>query len=151
MSHLNISVTSWHQSFGKIGSAVWWFWKNTLIIFSVLLVQCVFSLQCKSLNLIFTCIIVILAPSLWLLMTYSTTLTTPCECGTFYDLIVFSNMEVKELCSCQPWQRYLYQCYVMSLSLRAKYGSSDLKNALHGSESFHAAEREIKFMFPNCK
>ncbi|KAL7395870.1 hypothetical protein ABVT39_024618 [Epinephelus coioides] len=33
--------------------------------------------------------------------------------------------------------------------LRAKYGVSDLKNALHGSESFHAAEREIKFMFPN--
>lgn len=38
-----------------------------------------------------------------------------------------------------------------SPSLRAKYGTSDLKNALHGSESFHAAEREIKFMFPNCK
>lgn len=36
-------------------------------------------------------------------------------------------------------------------SLRAKYGTSDLKNALHGSESFHAAEREIKFMFPNSK
>nr|XP_020478160.1 nucleoside diphosphate kinase homolog 5 isoform X2 [Monopterus albus] len=33
--------------------------------------------------------------------------------------------------------------------LRAKYGTSDLKNALHGSDSFHAAEREIKFMFPN--
>uniref|UniRef100_A0A3B4TKP8 Nucleoside diphosphate kinase B n=1 Tax=Seriola dumerili TaxID=41447 RepID=A0A3B4TKP8_SERDU len=33
--------------------------------------------------------------------------------------------------------------------LRARYGTSDLKNALHGSESFHAAEREIKFMFPN--
>uniref|UniRef100_A0A3P8TJ90 Nucleoside diphosphate kinase B n=1 Tax=Amphiprion percula TaxID=161767 RepID=A0A3P8TJ90_AMPPE len=33
--------------------------------------------------------------------------------------------------------------------LRAKYGTSDLKNALHGSESFHAAVREIKFMFPN--
>ncbi|XP_031713696.1 nucleoside diphosphate kinase homolog 5 isoform X2 [Anarrhichthys ocellatus] len=33
--------------------------------------------------------------------------------------------------------------------LRAKYGTSELKNALHGSESFHAAEREIKFMFPN--
>ncbi|KAK2849237.1 hypothetical protein Q5P01_009071 [Channa striata] len=33
--------------------------------------------------------------------------------------------------------------------LRAKYGTSDLKNAVHGSESFHAAEREIKFMFPN--
>ncbi|XP_076595607.1 nucleoside diphosphate kinase homolog 5 [Chaetodon auriga] len=33
--------------------------------------------------------------------------------------------------------------------LRAKYGTCDLKNALHGSESFHAAEREIKFMFPN--
>ncbi|XP_041654125.1 nucleoside diphosphate kinase homolog 5 [Cheilinus undulatus] len=34
-------------------------------------------------------------------------------------------------------------------SLRAKYGTSDLKNALHGSESLSAAEREIKFMFPN--
>ncbi|XP_034399625.1 nucleoside diphosphate kinase homolog 5 isoform X1 [Cyclopterus lumpus] len=33
--------------------------------------------------------------------------------------------------------------------LRAKYGTSEHKNALHGSESFHAAEREIKFMFPN--
>ncbi|XP_026214249.1 nucleoside diphosphate kinase homolog 5 isoform X2 [Anabas testudineus] len=33
--------------------------------------------------------------------------------------------------------------------LRAKYGTSDLKNALHGSDSSHAAEREIKFMFPN--
>ncbi|XP_037531807.1 nucleoside diphosphate kinase homolog 5 [Nematolebias whitei] len=33
--------------------------------------------------------------------------------------------------------------------LRAKYGSSDLHNALHGSDSFHAAVREIKFMFPN--
>lgn len=36
-------------------------------------------------------------------------------------------------------------------SLRAKYGTSDLKNALHGSESLYAAEREIKFMFPNCR
>ncbi|KAM4554811.1 nucleoside diphosphate kinase homolog 5 [Odontesthes bonariensis] len=33
--------------------------------------------------------------------------------------------------------------------LRAKYGTSDLKNALHGSKSFHAAVKEIKFMFPN--
>ncbi|KAM9740358.1 nucleoside diphosphate kinase homolog 5 [Menidia menidia] len=33
--------------------------------------------------------------------------------------------------------------------LRAIYGTSDLKNALHGSESFHAAVKEIKFMFPN--
>ncbi|KAM3867106.1 nucleoside diphosphate kinase homolog 5 [Diretmus argenteus] len=33
--------------------------------------------------------------------------------------------------------------------LRAKYGTSDLRNALHGSESFTAAEREIKYMFPN--
>ncbi|KAM9834029.1 nucleoside diphosphate kinase homolog 5 [Syngnathus typhle] len=33
--------------------------------------------------------------------------------------------------------------------LRAKYGTSELENALHGSESFHVAEREIKFMFPN--
>lgn len=36
-------------------------------------------------------------------------------------------------------------------SLRAKYGTSDLKNALHGSESFDAAVREIKFMFPNSE
>nr|XP_046261861.1 nucleoside diphosphate kinase homolog 5 [Scatophagus argus] len=34
-------------------------------------------------------------------------------------------------------------------SLRAKYGTSELKNALHGSESYHAAVREIKFLFPN--
>ncbi|XP_035506068.1 nucleoside diphosphate kinase homolog 5 [Scophthalmus maximus] len=33
--------------------------------------------------------------------------------------------------------------------LRAKYGTSELQNALHGSESFRAAEREIKFIFPN--
>ncbi|XP_056135179.1 nucleoside diphosphate kinase homolog 5 isoform X2 [Lampris incognitus] len=33
--------------------------------------------------------------------------------------------------------------------LRAKYGTSELCNALHGSESFTAAEREIKYMFPN--
>ncbi|XP_041845308.1 nucleoside diphosphate kinase homolog 5 isoform X2 [Melanotaenia boesemani] len=33
--------------------------------------------------------------------------------------------------------------------LRAKYGTSDLKNALHGSNSFHTAVKEIKFMFPN--
>ncbi|XP_028315898.1 nucleoside diphosphate kinase homolog 5 isoform X1 [Gouania willdenowi] len=33
--------------------------------------------------------------------------------------------------------------------LRAKYGTSGLKNAVHGSESFNEAVREIKFMFPN--
>uniref|UniRef100_A0A1A8PHH9 Nucleoside diphosphate kinase B n=1 Tax=Nothobranchius pienaari TaxID=704102 RepID=A0A1A8PHH9_9TELE len=33
--------------------------------------------------------------------------------------------------------------------LRAKYGTSELKNALHGSDSCDEAEREIKFMFPN--
>ncbi|KAM4732678.1 nucleoside diphosphate kinase homolog 5 [Anableps anableps] len=33
--------------------------------------------------------------------------------------------------------------------LRAKYGSSDLKNAVHGSDSFLTAVREITFMFPN--
>lgn len=36
-------------------------------------------------------------------------------------------------------------------SLRAKYGTSELQNALHGSASVDAAVREIKFMFPNCK
>ncbi|KAM9795346.1 nucleoside diphosphate kinase homolog 5 [Neosynchiropus ocellatus] len=33
--------------------------------------------------------------------------------------------------------------------LRARYGTTDLKNGLHGSESQLAAERELKFMFPN--
>ncbi|KAJ8254612.1 hypothetical protein GJAV_G00194970 [Gymnothorax javanicus] len=33
--------------------------------------------------------------------------------------------------------------------LRAKYGTSDLRNAVHGSESFSAMEREVKFMFPS--
>ncbi|XP_031443139.1 nucleoside diphosphate kinase homolog 5 [Clupea harengus] len=33
--------------------------------------------------------------------------------------------------------------------LRARYGTSDIRNAVHGSDSFSAAEREIKFMFPN--
>ncbi|XP_068182286.1 nucleoside diphosphate kinase homolog 5 [Antennarius striatus] len=34
-------------------------------------------------------------------------------------------------------------------SLRAKYGTNELKNALHGSETMYDAVREIKFMFPN--
>uniref|UniRef100_H2RMP2 Nucleoside diphosphate kinase B n=1 Tax=Takifugu rubripes TaxID=31033 RepID=H2RMP2_TAKRU len=34
-------------------------------------------------------------------------------------------------------------------SLRAKYGTSELQNALHGSESLAAAVKEIRFMFPN--
>ncbi|XP_028809207.1 nucleoside diphosphate kinase homolog 5-like [Denticeps clupeoides] len=33
--------------------------------------------------------------------------------------------------------------------LRAKYGTSDLRNAVHGSETSSAADREIRFMFPN--
>ncbi|XP_060783158.1 nucleoside diphosphate kinase homolog 5 [Neoarius graeffei] len=33
--------------------------------------------------------------------------------------------------------------------LRAQFGTSDLRNAVHGSETFSAAERELKFMFPN--
>ncbi|XP_006866280.1 PREDICTED: nucleoside diphosphate kinase homolog 5 [Chrysochloris asiatica] len=37
------------------------------------------------------------------------------------------------------------QCHV---SLRAIYGTDDLRNALHGSNNFAAAEREIRFMFP---
>ncbi|XP_071251410.1 nucleoside diphosphate kinase homolog 5-like, partial [Salvelinus alpinus] len=35
-------------------------------------------------------------------------------------------------------------------SLRAKYGASDLRNAMHVSVSFSSAEREIKLMFPKC-
>ncbi|KAM4721342.1 nucleoside diphosphate kinase homolog 5 [Rhinophrynus dorsalis] len=33
-------------------------------------------------------------------------------------------------------------------SLRAIYGTDDLRNALHGSDCFMSAEREIRFMFP---
>ncbi|XP_074694350.1 nucleoside diphosphate kinase homolog 5 isoform X3 [Strix aluco] len=33
-------------------------------------------------------------------------------------------------------------------SLRAIYGTDDLRNALHGSVSIFSAEREIRFMFP---
>ncbi|XP_058026261.1 nucleoside diphosphate kinase homolog 5 [Ahaetulla prasina] len=33
-------------------------------------------------------------------------------------------------------------------SLRAIYGTDDLRNGLHGSASFSSAEREIRFMFP---
>ncbi|XP_043113312.1 nucleoside diphosphate kinase homolog 5 [Puntigrus tetrazona] len=33
--------------------------------------------------------------------------------------------------------------------LRARFGTCDLRNAVHGSDSFSAAEREIRFIFPN--
>ncbi|CAM4616945.1 unnamed protein product [Leuciscus chuanchicus] len=33
--------------------------------------------------------------------------------------------------------------------LRARLGTCDLRNAVHGSDSFSAAEKEIRFMFPN--
>ncbi|XP_019780041.2 nucleoside diphosphate kinase homolog 5 [Delphinus delphis] len=33
-------------------------------------------------------------------------------------------------------------------SLRAIYGTDELRNALHGSNDFAAAEREMRFMFP---
>ncbi|XP_064387905.1 nucleoside diphosphate kinase homolog 5-like [Halichondria panicea] len=32
-------------------------------------------------------------------------------------------------------------------SLRAKYGHDQTRNGLHGSDSYHTAEREIRFMF----
>ncbi|PAA87565.1 hypothetical protein BOX15_Mlig026811g3 [Macrostomum lignano] len=34
-------------------------------------------------------------------------------------------------------------------SLRAKYGTDDQQNALHGSDSFTSAEKEIRFFFPD--
>lgn len=42
---------------------------------------------------------------------------------------------------------------VLSLvfSLRAIYGTDDLRNGLHGSLSVFSAEREIRFMFPRGK
>ncbi|XP_029439376.1 nucleoside diphosphate kinase homolog 5 [Rhinatrema bivittatum] len=35
-------------------------------------------------------------------------------------------------------------------SLRAIYGTDDLRNAVHGSSSFTSAEREIRFLFPEA-
>lgn len=37
---------------------------------------------------------------------------------------------------------------VICFSLRAIYGTDELRNALHGSKDFAASEREIRFMFP---
>lgn len=36
-------------------------------------------------------------------------------------------------------------------SLRAKYGTDDTRNGLHGSDSQYSAEREIRFLFPGCE
>ncbi len=33
-------------------------------------------------------------------------------------------------------------------TLRARYGHDQTRNALHGSDHYHTAEREIRFMFP---
>lgn len=33
-------------------------------------------------------------------------------------------------------------------SLRARYGHDQTRNALHGSDHYHTAEKEIRFMFP---
>ncbi len=33
-------------------------------------------------------------------------------------------------------------------TLRARYGHDNTKNALHGSDHFYTAEKEIRFMFP---
>ncbi|XP_072165601.1 nucleoside diphosphate kinase homolog 5-like [Diadema setosum] len=34
-------------------------------------------------------------------------------------------------------------------SIRAMYGVDDQQNAVHGSDGYHSAEREIRFMFPD--
>lgn len=36
-------------------------------------------------------------------------------------------------------------------SLRAIFGHDQTKNGLHGSDSQFTAEREIKYMFPECE
>ena len=36
-------------------------------------------------------------------------------------------------------------------SLRARYGTDQTRNAVHGSDSYYTAEREIRFMFPGSK
>lgn len=41
--------------------------------------------------------------------------------------------------------------FSLLFSLRAIYGTDDLRNAVHGSLRFSSAEREIRFMFPEGK
>ena len=36
-------------------------------------------------------------------------------------------------------------------SLRAKYGTDDTRNGLHGSDSQYSAEKEIRFIFPGSE
>ena len=36
-------------------------------------------------------------------------------------------------------------------SLRARYGTDQTRNAVHGCDSYYGAEREIRFMFPGSK
>lgn len=52
------------------------------------------------------------------------------------------------------WKRFAaaYQTVLsLDFSLRAIYGTDDLRNALHGSLNIFSAEREIRFMFPEGK
>ncbi|NXQ78744.1 NDK5 kinase, partial [Nyctibius grandis] len=50
--------------------------------------------------------------------------------------------DLEGICSCLPSSSF--SCF----SLRAIYGTDDLRNAVHGSLSTSSAEREIRFMFP---
>ncbi|VEL16873.1 unnamed protein product [Protopolystoma xenopodis] len=46
-------------------------------------------------------------------------------------------------------ERHFYFLFNFVYSLRAKYGTDDQQNALHGSDSFSSAEREIRYFFPD--
>ncbi|KAA3670475.1 nucleoside diphosphate kinase 5 [Paragonimus westermani] len=40
---------------------------------------------------------------------------------------------------------------IAPMSIRALYGTDDQQNAVHGSDSFTSAEKEIRFFFPDSK
>ena len=48
-------------------------------------------------------------------------------------------------------ERKLKYIIFSTFSLRAIYGTDSTKNALHGSDSYSSAEREIHFFFPDSK
>lgn len=78
---------------------------------------------------------------------------------TYLQIFICSILQLYNLylhfswCSDISWRQAccIYIIVLFFSSLRAKYGTSDLENAVHGSESLPASVREIKFMFPNSK
>ena len=75
-----------------------------------------------------------------------------------FDVSKLANLEMEQSSSKATICVFLYFHFIDKLfvsfstcSLRAIYGTDDQRNALHGSDSFSSAQREIRFFFPDCK